>query len=88
MSKALGQWRERISLTHTIKDGWRVGDATIEFTESATIGGEIDREERRKRLRDMIEDGEMVAAELDRQKAIATTTNVTASGNRREHHND
>lgn len=71
MRGALGQWRERIGLTHTIKDGWRVGDATIEFTETATIGGEIDREERRKRLREMIEDGEIVAAQLNSDRAKA-----------------
>lgn len=68
MSQAIGQWRERIQLTSTVKDGFRVGDATIEFTETATSGGQIDRAERRQRLREMIEDGEMVAAQLNSER--------------------
>lgn len=81
---AIGQWRGRFSLTHTIKDGWRVGDATIEFTETATLGGQVDREERRRRLREMIEDGEIVAAEMNKRNALAKATIVTASGNQQE----
>lgn len=84
MSTAIGQWRERIQLTSTVKDGFRVGDATIEFTETATLGGQVDREERRKRLREMIEDGEIVAAQLNKQNALAKATIVTASGNQQE----
>lgn len=84
MSQAIGQWRERFGLTHTIKDGFRVGDATIEFTETATLGGQIDRAERRQRLREMIEDGEIVAAEINKRNALAKATIVTASGNQQE----
>jgi len=84
VSQAIGQWRERFGLTHTIKDGFRVGDATIEFTETATLGGQIDRAERRQRLREMIEDGEIVAAQLNKQNALAKTNIVTASSNQQE----
>ena len=73
MQQAIGQWRERISLTSTVKEGFRVGDATVEFTETASVGGEALREERRQRLIELIQDGEQVAAQLnhDKQQALA-----------------
>jgi hypothetical protein len=68
MHDAIGQWRERISLTSTVKEGFRVGDATVEFTETATLGGDPPREERRARLKALIEDGERVAAQLNHDR--------------------
>jgi hypothetical protein len=84
MTLAVVTWRERLNLTSTIKDGYRVGDATVEFSDIAGLDGDAPREERRKRLRELIEDGEQVAAALNRQKAIASTTTVTAPGNHQE----
>ena len=78
MSEAVGSWRERITLTSTVKDGFRVGEVTVEFTETASIGGAMPREERRARIRQAIEDGQQVAEQMNQQSALAKTTNVTA----------
>lgn len=65
--QAIGTYRYRINLTSTVKDGYRVGDATVEFHELATFDGSQPREEIRRRLKDLIEDGQAVAEQLNRQ---------------------
>lgn len=73
MTEAIGTWRERVTLTSTVKEGFRVGDVTVEFTETASVGGTQPREERKARLRALIEDGQKVAAQMnsDREQASA-----------------
>lgn len=80
---AQGTYRVRLALTSTVKDGYRVGDATVEFTELDTFDGDMPREEIRRRLKELIEDGQMVAAQLNRQNDLAKT-NVTAPVNHQE----
>lgn len=68
---AQGTFRYRIALTSTVKDGYRVGDATVEFNELDTFNGDVPREEIRNRLKQLIKDGETVAAELNRDREDA-----------------
>lgn len=72
MTTAIGTYRYRLNLTSTVKDGYRVGDATIEFSEIATFGGERDREEFRRRLNELIEDGQVVAEQMNRERDDAS----------------
>lgn len=60
MSEAIGTFRYRVNLTTTVKEGYRVADATIEFTGSMP-GGEAPINEMRKRLRQLIQMGEAEA---------------------------
>ena len=78
MPEAIGTWRERVTLTSTVKDGFRVGEVTVEFTESIPGSGAQPREERMARLKQLIIDGEEVAAAMNRQNELARTTSVTA----------
>lgn len=68
---AVGTYRYRVNITRTAKDGFRVGDATIEFVETGTIGGERNRQEFREQLRNLIEDGEIVAIQMNHDRAQA-----------------
>lgn len=75
-STPFGTWRYRLNMTSTVKDGYRVGDATVEFTESAPSTTDYDdmSKEFKERLIQIIEDGEQVAAQLNttRHQTIAT----------------
>lgn len=71
MTTAIGTYRYRLNLDTTVRDGYRVGDATIEFSEIATFGGERDREEFRRRLNELIEDGQVVAEQMNHDRAQA-----------------
>lgn len=56
-------WRERVQLSHTIKDGWRVSEATLEITYP-------DRQEpldrtRAERLNDVVVRGQKVVNSLN-----------------------
>lgn len=62
-------WRERINLVQTIKEGWRVGEVTIEVTYSDhQRPTEIDK---RNRMITAIERGQEVA---DRQNTLRTVS--------------
>lgn len=78
MNTAIGTWRERITLTSTVKEGFRVGEVAVEFTETIP-GGAPPREERKARLKQLIEDGNEVAEQMNRQNELAKTTSVTAT---------
>lgn len=84
MQSAVGQWRGRVSLTSTVKEGFRVGEAALEFTETVSVDGERNREEFKRRLKELIEDGQDVATQMNRQNDLAKTTNVTAPVNHQE----
>lgn len=56
-------WRERIQLNHTVKEGWRVGEATLEVTYQD--GYEPLDIERLERLNDVVVRGQEVAASLN-----------------------
>lgn len=64
-------WRERTQLTHTIKDGWRVGDVTVEVTYSAD--DPISEHQRQQRLHAAIESGQQVAERHNRLKNATIT---------------
>lgn len=74
----VGTFRYRVQLTSTIKEGWRVGDATVEFTESVPGSTDAPGKEIARRLKQIIEEGEAEAAQMNQQKHLATTTIVTA----------
>lgn len=64
------QWRERIQLTQTVKDGWRVGEVTVEVTYSEGEDQPSQRDKQRQ-LINAIESGQQVA---DRQNKIRNAT--------------
>lgn len=65
-------WRERVQLTQTIKDGWRVGEVTVEVTFNAD--DPISENERQKRLNAAIQSGQNVADQRNHLRN-ATITN-------------
>ena len=76
MSEPIGTWRYRLSLSTTVKEGYRVGDVTVEFTESEPgTGTKEEREalshEFQIRLLERIKDGARVAAQMNSDKAQA-----------------
>ena len=69
-----GKWNYRIALGSTVKEGYRVGDASVTFTELEGFSGEPPREEIQKRLYQLVKDGEKVAEQLNADKAAATAS--------------
>ncbi len=65
-------WRERVQLTQTVKDGWRVGEVTVEVTYHAD--DPISEHERQKRLHAAIHSGQQVADQRNHLRN-ATITN-------------
>lgn len=63
-------WRERIQLTQTVKDGWRVGEVTVEVTYQEGEDQPSQRDKQRQ-LINAIESGQQVA---DRQNKIRNAT--------------
>lgn len=59
-------YTERLNLDSTIKDGWRPKEATV--TVANAKGDEATREERRRRLAELIEDGQAVADQMNSQR--------------------
>lgn len=59
-------WRERVQLTQTVKDGWRVSEVTVECTYSDDENQPGQRDKQRQ-LINAIESGQQVA---DRQNKI------------------
>ena len=59
-------WRERVQLTQTVKDGWRVGEVTVECTYSEGESQPSERDKQRH-LINAIDSGQQVA---DRQNKI------------------
>lgn len=56
-------WRERIQLTQTVKDGWRVGEVTVEVTYQ---DGDTPKDaDRVMRLADAVSRGQEVVADLN-----------------------
>lgn len=68
MPEAVGVFRYRINLTTTVKDGYRVGDATVEFTEAVPGSTKYPEGEIYRRLRELIADGECAANDANRTK--------------------
>ena len=59
-------WTERVNLDSTVKDGYRVKEATV--TVANAKGDDATREERRRRLAELIEDGQAVADAMNNQR--------------------
>ena len=59
-------WTERVNLDSTVKDGYRVKEATV--TVANAKGDDATREERRRRLAELIEDGQAVADQMNSQR--------------------
>lgn len=59
-------WTERVNLDSTVKDGYRVKEATV--TVANAKGDDATREERRRRLAELIEDGQAVADQMNNQR--------------------
>lgn len=59
-------WSERVLLDSTVKDGFRVKEATV--TVANAKGDDATREERRRRLAELIEDGQAVADQMNNQR--------------------
>jgi hypothetical protein len=59
-------WTERVNLDSTMKDGYRVKEATI--TVQYREGERPTREERRKRLMEAIADGQMSADRMNHER--------------------
>jgi hypothetical protein len=59
-------WTERVNLDSTVKDGYRVKEATV--TVANAKGDDATREERRRRLAELIQDGQAVADAMNSQR--------------------
>lgn len=71
MPEVEGKWTYRIAMSSTIKEGYRVGDASVSFAEIEGLSGEPPRQEIKKRLYQLVKDGEKVAERLNNEKATA-----------------
>lgn len=72
MPEVEGKWSYRVALTSTVKEGYRVGDASVTFTELEGLSGATPGQEIKERLYQLVKDGEMVAERLNNDKTHAT----------------
>lgn len=63
-----GKWSSHISLTSTVKEGYRVGGASVTYTDLDGLSGDMPRHEIRKRLYELVKDGERIADKLNNEK--------------------
>lgn len=64
-------WTERVAIDSTVKDGYRVKECTVTVQNAG--GDEQTREERRRRIAEAIEDGQMVANDMNRLRTTTIT---------------
>lgn len=72
MDESVGKWSYRLAISSTMKEGYRVGDASVSFTDFEGNSSPLPRKEIKNRLYQLVKDGEMVAERLNNEKATAT----------------
>lgn len=72
MDEPVGKWSQRLAISSTVKEGYRVGDASVSFTDFEGNTSPLPRKEIRNRLYQLVKDGEKVAERLNEEKATAT----------------
>lgn len=72
MDEPVGKWSQRLAISSTVKEGYRVGDASVSFTDFEGNTSPLPRKEIKNRLYQLVKDGEKVAERLNEEKAAAT----------------
>lgn len=71
MPEVEGKWTYRVSMTSTIKEGYRVGDASVSYADIEGLPGDMPSTEIKKRLYALVKDGEAVAEQLNSDRTQA-----------------